>query len=201
MGEALSALFVGIVVFASTNVDDLLLLTVFFSDPSFKPRHIIAGQVLGIAVLTVASAACALFAFVVPEGWIGLLGLIPLGLGLRGLWMLRRGEGDADVEDAKSRPDMQRFKALAVAGVTVANGGDNLGVYIPLFSSAPKLVPLYAAVFAVMTGVWCAVGYYLVHNKILGRRIQRWGRVALPFVLVGLGLLVLSRAIVPIRAT
>ena len=69
---------------------------------------------------------------------------------------------------------------LAVAGVTVANGGDNLGGYIPLFSSAPKLVPLYAAVFAVTTGVWCAIGYHLVHNALLGRRIQRWGRLALP---------------------
>ena len=79
-------------------------------------RHAVAVGSPGEA----ASAACALFAVVVPEGWIGLLGLIPLGLGLRGLWMLRRGEEEADVEDAESPRDMQRFKALAVAGVTVA---------------------------------------------------------------------------------
>jgi len=199
MREALSALGVGIVVFACTNVDDLLLLSAFFSDPSFKLRHVVAGQLLGIAVLVAVSAACALFAVVVPEGWIGLLGVVPLGLGLHGLWALRRGEEEDDASEAEPRPGMQRSKMLAVAGVTVANGGDNLGVYIPLFSSAPKLVPLYAALFMVMTGVWCAVGYHLVHNALLGRRIRRWGRLALPFVLVALGLLILSRALVLFR--
>jgi cadmium resistance protein CadD (predicted permease) len=199
MGEVLPALGVGTVVFASTNVDDLLLLSAFFSDPSFKPRHVVAGQLLGIAALVAASATCALFAVVVPEGWIGLLGLVPLGLGLRGLWALRRGEEHGDASEAEPRPGTQSSKVLAVAGVTVANGGDNLGVYIPLFSSAPKLVPLYAAVFVVMTGVWCAIGYHLVHNELLGRRIRRWGRLALPFVLVALGLLILSRALVLVR--
>ncbi|MDC3956889.1 cadmium resistance transporter [Polyangium jinanense] len=200
MGEVFSALPVGIVVFASTNVDDLLLLSAFFSDPSFKPRHVVAGQLLGIAVLVAASAACALFAFVVPEGWIGLLGVVPLGLGLRGLWALRQGEEEGDAPEVEPGAGMHSSKVLAVAGVTVANGGDNLGVYIPLFSSAPKLVPLYAAVFVVMTGVWCAIGYHLVHNELLGRRIRRWGRLALPFVLVALGLLSLSRAMVLVRA-
>ncbi|UQA56834.1 cadmium resistance transporter [Polyangium aurulentum] len=199
MGEALSALGVGLVVFIATNVDDLLLIAAFFADPSFAPRHVVAGQILGIAALVALSAACALFAVVVPEGWIGLLGLVPLGLGLRGLWALRRGEEDGDDDEAPPRPDMAHAKVLAVAGVTVANGGDNLGVYIPLFSSAPKLVPLYAALFVVMTGVFCAIGYHLVHNALLGRRIQRWGRLALPFVLVALGLLILSRALVLVR--
>jgi hypothetical protein len=37
------------------------------------------------------------------------------------------------------------------------------------------------------------------HNALLGRRIQRWGRLALPFVLVVLGLLILSRAMVLVR--
>ncbi|MDI1445198.1 cadmium resistance transporter [Polyangium sp. 6x1] len=199
MGDALSALGVGIVVFVSTNVDDLVLLSAFFSDPTVKPRHVVAGQFLGIAALVAASAASALFALVVPEGWIGLLGIFPLVLGLRGLVALRRENEDAAASDAAPRPGMLGSKVLAVAGVTVANGGDNLGVYIPLFSSAPKLVPLYAAVFAAMTAVWCAVGYHLVHNALWGRRIQRWGRRALPFILVALGLTILSRALVLIR--
>ncbi len=88
---------------------------------------------------------------------------------------------------------------LAVAGVTLANGGDNLGVYIPLFSRVPRLVPLYVAVFTIMTGVWCAAGYQLVNNPLLGKRIGRYGRVALPFVLVALGVWILygARVLLP----
>lgn len=192
MEQVLSALGVGVVVFASTNIDDVLLLSAFFSDPSFTPRQIVIGQLLGVGALVLASTACALLAFVVPEGWIGLLGFAPLLLGLRGLWALRH---EADAVSHERKPEASRSRWLAVAGVTIANGGDNLGVYIPLFSRAPRLIPVYAAVFTVMTGVWCMLGYVLVNNPLLGAKIRRYGRVALPFVLIGLGLWILSKAL------
>ncbi|KYF73098.1 cadmium resistance transporter [Sorangium cellulosum] len=203
MEQILPALGVSAVVFISTNVDDILLLSAFFADPAFTPRQIVAGQFLGMAALVAASVACALLAVRVPEGWIGLLGLAPLALGLRGLWALWRGEAeqaeDEEGSEARPRGAASRFRALAVASVTVANGGDNLGVYIPLFSSAPGLIPLHAAVFAVMTGVLCALGHHLVHHPVLGSRIRRHGRAALPFVLIGLGLWILSDALVLVR--
>lgn len=198
MEQVLTAVGVAIVVFASTNVDDIFLLSAFFSDARFTPRQVVTGQLLGIAALVVASVVCSLLAFVVPEGWIGLLGVAPLALGLRGLWELRPGAAREGDEGAAEEPRAQvaGSRVLAVAAVTVANGGDNLGVYIPLFSSAPRLVPFYAAVFAVMTGVWCALGFYLVNNPWIGDRVRRYGRIALPFVLIGLGLWILSGAIV-----
>jgi cadmium resistance protein CadD (predicted permease) len=85
-------------------------------------------------------------------------------------------------------------QVLAVAGVTVANGGDNLGVYIPLFASATGMIPLYVALVAAMTALWCSLGYLLVHNRLLGQHICRYGRVVLPFVLIALGLHILSGA-------
>lgn len=198
MEDIVAALGVAALVFASTNVDDLLLLSALFSDPSFAPRQIIAGQFLGITALVLASVACALLAVAVPPGWIGLLGLAPLALGVRGLWALRRPpENDGPGE---ARAEMPGSRALAVASITIANGGDNLGVYIPLFSSARRLIPVYVTVFAVMTAVWCAAGYYLVNNRVVGERIRRYGRVALPFVLIGLGLWILSDALVLVRA-
>jgi cadmium resistance protein CadD (predicted permease) len=201
LGHVLSTLPLAVVVFVSTNVDDILLLAAFFSDQRLRPRQIIAGQLLGMTALVAASAAGALLAFAVPEGWIGLLGVAPLLLGLQRLWALRRSSGEGAAGEEGAAPEepsarLSRAGALAVAAVTVANGGDNLGVYIPLFSSAPKLVPVYAAVFMVMTGVWCALGYYLVNNRLLGARIRRYGQRALPFVLIGLGLWLLSHAVV-----
>ncbi|WP_438002170.1 cadmium resistance transporter [Sorangium sp. So ce185] len=194
MEQILPALGVSVVVFVSTNIDDILLLSAFFADPGFTARQVVAGQFLGMAALVLASVACALLAVRVPDGWIGLLGLAPLALGLRGLWALRRGP-EADDDDEEPPGGAAGFKALAVASVTIANGGDNLGVYIPLFSSTPEHVPLHAAVFAVMTGALCALGHRLVHHPVLGSRIRRYGRAALPFVLIGLGLWILSDAL------
>ena len=88
---------------------------------------------------------------------------------------------------------------LAVAGVTASNGGDNLGVYIPLFASAIGAIPFYVIIFATMTAIWCCIGYGLVNNPWVGERIRRYGHGVLPFVLVGLGLYILSGALVLIH--
>jgi cadmium resistance protein CadD (predicted permease) len=87
-------------------------------------------------------------------------------------------------------------EVLAVMGVTIANGGDNLSVYIPLFASSLGLIPVYAAVFAVMTAIWCAAGYALVNNHVARQHVRQYGHLALPFVLIGLGLYILSDALI-----
>jgi cadmium resistance protein CadD (predicted permease) len=186
---------VGAVVFASTNVDDIVLLSLFFADPELRPRDIVAGQLLGIGALVAASAAAGALGSVVPEGVVALLGLVPLALGLRKLWELRAT--DADAADADAADEIERrpgVRALAVAAVTVANGGDNLGVYIPLFAREPAHVPGYAAVFGAMTLLWCLAGYALVRNPVFGPRVRRFGRVVMPLVLVALGLWILAGA-------
>ncbi|MBS1217576.1 MAG: Cadmium resistance transporter [Proteobacteria bacterium] len=202
-----SAIGIAVVVYVSTNIDDLLILAVFFADPRMRAGAVIVGRFIGLAVLVLASAAAALLALAVPEGWIALLGCVPLFLGLRLLPPLldRREDGDNGAEEpgtAAAQGTLQRgfiAQALAVAGVTLANGGDNLGVYIPLFATAPQAIAIYVAVFAVMTAAWCALGYAIVNNPLIGSRIRRHGHVLLPVVLISLGLYILSGAAVLIR--
>ena len=78
--------------------------------------------------------------------------------------------------------------------MTIANGGDNIGVYAPLFaSSSPLEIRLAGWGFLVMTGVWLGLAYGLVNNPLFGAKIQRIGRVVLPVVLIGLGVIILIR--------
>src|SRR3546814_20781182 len=63
-----------------------------------------------------------------PEGAIAYFGLIPLLLGLYAAWQVWRN-GDDDDDTVADKP----VSALAVAAVTFANGGDNIGVYVPVF--------------------------------------------------------------------
>jgi cadmium resistance protein CadD (predicted permease) len=203
--EALSSLGVSSAVFVATNVDDIVLLAVFFADEHLRARDIVVGQLAGMALLVAASALCALTALVVPKGFIALLGILPLAIGLwslPSLWRPARGNADDDdAADERERAVEQRTRSpvLAIALVTVANGGDNLAVYIPLFAKEPHAIPLHAAVFAVLTGVFCWAGHWIVNNPLFGARVRRWGRVALPFVLIGLGLYILDDARVLLR--
>jgi len=201
-GAAASAAGIGVVVYASTNIDDLLILAVFFADPRVHVAAVIAGRFIGLAALVLASAAAALLALAIPPGWIALLGLVPLFLGLRALRALRAGRDEDERApanlDAKGRNGFAA-QAFTVAGVTLANGGDNLGVYIPLFATAPAAIPVYVAAFAVMTLAWCALGYLLVNNPLVGDQVRRYGAVALPIVLIALGVYILSGAIALVR--
>lgn len=203
----LETVFVGIMLFASTNIDDIFLTMAFFADPRLAPGSVIVGKCVGIAAIVAASAAAAACALTVPHEWIALLGLAPLGLGLHRLWSAWRapagapdGEGtEPGTEPGDAAPDTPAGsfvpQALSVAAITAANGGDNLGVYIPVFAQDLGIVPVYAAIFAVMTGLWCAVGRALVSHRLVAATMRRLATVLLPYVLIGLGLWILSDAV------
>lgn len=198
MRDLVSLIGVAVAVFVSTNIDDILILSALYAEPHLKSRSVVVGQFLGIGTLVTVSAIAALATFVVPRGWTGLLGIFPLAMGIRALFAWWR---DMDKQNAEKTKDEERrvetrlhSQILAVTVITMANGGDNLGVYIPLFASEPKAIPVFAAVFAAMTAIWCYLGHTLVNNRWFGTHIQRFGRIALPFVLIGLGLHILFSA-------
>jgi cadmium resistance protein CadD (predicted permease) len=171
--------------FAVTNVDDLVLLALFFARGG--AARVVAGQFVGFGALLAVSVAGALGAGLLPAPVLPWLGLVPLLLGLRAAWQVWRARRDGDEPDPVAPPTV-----LAVAGVTIANGGDNIGVYVPVFAVAdtPVLVG-YVAVFLVLVGVWCAAGRFLVTRPVVARTLARRGHVVLPVVLVAIGLLIL----------
>lgn len=179
------------VVFASTDIDDLVLLTAFFADARLRRGAIVAGQFLGIGALLGASVLAAMASLAVPAHWPALLGLLPLGIGLWKLPELWRRRKEDDEEAAGAKRAGRRAGAgaqiLAVAVVTIANGGDNLGVYVPLFARDLSVLPVYLLVFALMTAAWCWAGYAFVRHPAGAALMQRWGHAILPVVLIALG--------------
>lgn len=179
--------------FAATDVDDLLLLALWFSRAreAGGARRVVVGQYAGFVAITAVCVLAALGLRLLPDGLAPWLGLVPVALGVRAGIALWRGEDD-DEADAVQR---SRVSVLAVAGVTVANGGDNLGVYVPVFTAAgPAAMTVYVVVFLAMVAVWCALGYRLATHPRLAGPLDRWGAVLLPFVLVAVGVSVLLGA-------
>jgi cadmium resistance protein CadD (predicted permease) len=118
--------------FVGTNLDNAVVTVAMISAaPPKRANRIALGQVLGFSVLVLAAVGMALVLFEISTRIIGLLGLVPLALGLRGLWDLRHAEG-------RSRVAARAFGSGLIAAtlVTIGAGGDNLAVYIPLFRVA-----------------------------------------------------------------
>jgi cadmium resistance protein CadD (predicted permease) len=173
-------------IFASTNIDDLFVLVGFFSDRSFSRRRIIAGQILGIATIVAISLAAAFAALAFSPTRVGLLGVAPAVIGVGKLVRLGNSE-------EPRRP--MAGGILQVAAITIANGGDNIGVYTPIFANQRALeMTATVSIFAALTVVWCFVALWLVSHETLGKPVRRYGHILLPFVLIGLGGVILYRS-------
>ena len=206
MSGVATALTAGLLAFAATNIDDFIILLLFFSqvDTNFRPHHIVFGQYLGFTVIILASLPGFLGRLVVPSEWMGLLGLLPIAIGIKQL--LDRQKNPTQVQtvtsDCKSvaytHPSLSflfsvlKPQTYQVAVVTVANGGDNISVYLPLFGGS-NLVSLgvILAVFFLMVGVWCGLAYLLSRQPTIANVFSRYGKAAVPFVLIGLGLYIM----------
>jgi cadmium resistance protein CadD (predicted permease) len=186
-----SLALVSVGLFATTNIDDLFLLVAFFSDIRLSRSHVVLGQIAGVALIVAASLTAALAALAFSPAYVGLLGVAPIFLGvakLRTLLGHLREVGHPQSEQA----NVKRGGALGVAAVTVASGGDNIGVYTPYFATQTRdEIAVTIAIFGVLTIFWCFIAQLLVNHRVLGGTIRGIGPIVSPFVLIALGLSIL----------
>ncbi|MDB5408264.1 MAG: quaternary ammonium transporter [Rhodospirillales bacterium] len=188
MSGVLVLLVVTSVAFAVTNVDGLLVLLAFFSDRRYATVQVVVGQYLGMSVLIVAAVIGSLLSLVIPPPRLGLIGFLPLAAGAWQAFVARGAAGTIGTDESRY------LKPISVALVTVSNGGDNLGTYVPLFSAMTSgQLQITIAVFSLLTGLWCAVAYWFVHHSRLALPIRRHGGQARPWVLMALGVFILIR--------
>ena len=187
---------IGTTAFVATNIDDLLILIAFFANSRFPLPQIVLGQYAGMGALLAISIVSSLIALIVPNNLIGLIGIFPIAIGIKELLELLK---NGDNEESAKQPSRSRFAAylpfLTVAVVTFS-GGEEIGVYTSVFATNSEVSEIIIIVLVVMvlTGVWCAVAYHLVNRPLIASSIKRTGTVALPFVLIGLGIYILAEA-------
>ena len=155
-------------------------------------RDVVIGQYIGVGTLYTVSAMAALISLIIPPAAVGLLGLAPIAIGTRKLVSLMRGQKKEESRNVSTGGT--RIRCLAVAAVTTANGGDNIAVYTALFASrGGSALPIIGIVFAIMTGLWCFAAHWLINHSALGSPIRRQSHRVVPFLLIGLGVLIIVR--------
>ncbi len=181
--------------FVATNIDDLVVLAVFFGrargDGSAILR-VVLGQYAGFIAILAVCVLGAVGARLLPDTAVAYFGLVPLLLGIRAAWLAWRHRNDDDDDwEVGNRPGVG---IATVAAVTFANGGDNIGVYVPVFAVAgPTGMPAYVIVFLIGVGLWCALSQRIAAHPAVAKILERWEHVLLPVVFIGIGLAVLAK--------
>ena len=199
----LFTLLQGTAAFATTNVDDIVLLALYFAQTNavLRRRHIVAGQYLGFAVIVGVSLLGVLGALVLPRIVIALLGFVPIGIGVRKLMITPPPDLLPEYRSAELTPKegentnsksavghILGVPTMGVAAVTLANGADNVSIYVPLFAvQHPANVVLIVGLFFGLVGVWCYAGYRIARQPAVGRVLARYGARLIPYVLIALG--------------
>lgn len=201
----LEVIISAIMSFIGTNFDDLFVDTIFFAGVSGEKqgRSIVIGKYLGIGALVFVSLLGAFGLQLLPGKYIGLLGLVPMGLGIKAAidYFNERNSAQAecfaggnDINKADEEPNLQKHRSLlwSVALVTIANGADNISVYIPLFAGyAFRQLGVLVCVFAVMIAVWCLIAKRLADWPLLKGALIKYKGVIVPVVFVALGVYIM----------
>lgn len=210
----ISTIITALVSFFSTNIDDIFILMLFFSqvNKDIKVKHIVISQYLGIGALIAISVAGALGISIIPQEYVGLLGLVPIYLGIKEYIEYKKEIKNNVEEEAQATEEniqeqvvlnqenktlvsIRKFispSILKVAGVTIANGGDNIGIYIPLFSSMKLYsILIIVIVFLLLTGVWCFIGFKLAEHPFVNKNIEKYKHIFVPIIFVALGVFII----------
>lgn len=182
-----------IILYSGTAVDLLIILMLFFAKRKSRKDiiNIYLGQFLGSVSLILLSL---LFAFVlnyIPSKEIlGLLGLIPIFLGLKVL-LLGDSDGEAIAKDALSKDNKNLI--FLVAMITFAScGADNIGVFVPYFTTL-NLENLIVTLLTFLVMIYLLVfsAQKLAQVPSVGETLEKYSRWFIAVVYLGLGMYIL----------
>lgn len=194
MADLFSIVGIAAVTFCATNVDDLALLFGFLGNRSFHVSNVIVGYAFGTLAILALSWIGALLSDLPHPQYVGFLGCVPLGLGLKHLYdrfiSNQRSSAPTSVQFSK------HSQIATVALADIGDGPDTIIVFSVLLADAHSVAQLAVSlVYIILVSVWCAVGFFLLRHPLLREPIQRYGHRFSPYLLIVVGAYILLNAI------
>ncbi len=188
--DALAVIFLIVGSFAATNIDNLAMLVSWLLSGRGDPQKILLGYLIGTLGLLIFACAFGLGAAFIPDRFVGYLGVIPIALGLKGIYELVRARGDLAIENA---PSSSQAIILSIAMTQIANGIDTVLVFGPLLADS-KLGVDFAMVggFVVMALIWFRLARFLETHARQIIIIERYGHWISPILLIVIGFYILD---------
>lgn len=192
MNELLLIVGVTAGAFIGTNLDNLLLLATMYSRYFRHPWTVTAGYFVGMNLIAAITIAVGELGDLIPVAYLGLLGVIPMMMGVLALWKLLRSSQAEEAEGTYAgNSALAIFFALII--IQLSNGTDTIITFSALYadSSNPSDY-IVAPTFFAMVGIFAILAYYSVKHPRLSHYLVRYGQYVTPFILFFVGLYIFS---------
>jgi len=177
----LAAVGLGVGTFLGTGIDNFFALAaqLVVTDPG-RYRRVRYAYVTGMAVLLGFAGAIGSALSIFSVRWIGFLALAPIGLAFAH-WLGRTNSLEA-----------QRRGAITTFAVTLALGGDNIAVWVPLLRSQGVFRGVTISVTILLLALCSArTAQLLVSRPSLIRFGERWASRLTPYLYLALAIVVM----------
>ncbi len=168
--------------FIGVNLDFFVILLFLLQKYSYKDNLI--GYELGmVIVFSISALAGQIIQSFIPEWSIGLLGLIPIYMGIK-------GEDDDDKNDEKHQSNKGVIAVLLM--YLVSCGADNIAVYVPVLATMPVTsIVLTVIYFIFLTAVSLTLAYFFGQIPIIKNIFERFGEPLSRIIYIFIGIFVM----------
>ena len=176
--------------FMATNLDNLVLMIGLFGRYSDRRQDVLFGYLTGMLIIAAVTFYVGKLASTAPVEYLGLLGIVPVLIGVAELVRLFRNKG---VVRDPVVPGAGSTAVVATLLTQLGNSTDTIITYSVLFSDANDLADyLVLAAFAGMALLLALVAYLALRHPWLSRPVQLYGHYITPLILITVGMFVLS---------
>ena len=196
----LSIVLPAILAFISTNIDNIIVVTVLLATAtsSATKRKILSSQYISLIILVILSFAGSLLINLISLQYTSILGLIPIALGIKTIFdnrkrssaLLQNPEAEHNRFSSDNTSGLLTFVMLALS-----NGMDNIGVYVPMFTNLVTGwdIIVISLIFIVMMTVLCFICGKIAGLPVVNDKIQKHAVHITPVVYVLLGIYIIVR--------
>lgn len=192
MIEILTIIGISAGAFIGTNLDNLVLLVAFYSRYKQQTKIVAAGYISGMLLIGGISVVIGEGGDFIPIAYLGMLGVIPIVMGVIALLQLFRA-GDSDATTGIAKVSNHRAIFMGVLMTQLSNGADSIITFsVFLADSTDATDYLIALTFLAMICLFAWTAYYSLTHRKLSDILDRYGRYVTPFILILVGVYILT---------
>lgn len=190
----IKTILTALITYLATSIDEIPVIFMLYTKSSNrgKGRTITLSYFIGTFILIALGLLGAFGLGQLPKPWmIGLVGLVPLALGIKIL--IKGEEEEQEKEKALNAAKKRKTLLMQVLAITIGLGADDLGVYVPLFTTLSGYeIALMILVFILGTAALCLVSYKLTMIEKLTESIETYECYIIGGVFVLIGFFVMN---------